>query len=149
MPQSGKRFQVALSFPGEHRDFVEAVADGLAQSLGREGVLYDKYHEAEFARPNLDTHLQRLYHDESDLLVVFACGEYERKEWCHLEWRAIRDLIKQRRDDEVMLIRLDDGDVSGLFSIDGYISVDGRPASAIAPLILQRLQMVQQGTRRP
>ncbi|MGH8550574.1 MAG: hypothetical protein ACRERU_18620 [Methylococcales bacterium] len=52
-PLSGKsndarRFDIALSFPREHRDFVENVAGYLAARSGKERVLYDKYHDAEF-----------------------------------------------------------------------------------------------------
>ena len=65
MANQEKRFRVALSFPGEHRPFVERVASKLAERLGRDWVLYDGYYEAEFARPNLDTYLQGLYRDES------------------------------------------------------------------------------------
>ena len=139
-----RRFRVALSFPGEHRELVAAIADELAGSLGRDRVFYDRYYEAELARTNLDTYLQRIYHDDSDLLVVFLCADYERKEWCRLEWRAIRDLIKTRRDDEVMPIRVDNGDVSGLFSIDGYIDAAGRPPGELTELILMRLELLQQ-----
>ena len=55
--QSDKRFKIALSFPGEHRDFVKQVADVLSQSVGRVRVLYDHYHEAEFAQPDLNIDL--------------------------------------------------------------------------------------------
>ncbi len=60
MSDSRKRFQIALSFPGEHRDFVEQVAAVLAEKTGRDRVLYDRYYEAEIARPDLDTDLQDL-----------------------------------------------------------------------------------------
>lgn len=138
-----KRFLVALSFPGEYRSFIEKVAHLLSQELGKQRVLYDKFHEAEFARPNLDTHLQALYHNESELLVVFLCAEYERKEWTGLEWRAIRDLIKQKQDTSIMFIRLDEANIPGLFSIDGYISAQGREPAEIATLIFSRLQSLQ------
>lgn len=108
-----KRFRVALSFPGEHRDLVEAVATSLARSFGRRRILYDRFHEAEFARLNLDTHLQRLYHDESDLVVVFLCEAYERKEWPGLEWRAIHHEVEMwvgavlvREDQDLVLIQI-------------------------------------------
>jgi hypothetical protein len=65
-----KRFRIALSFPSEHRPFVARVAESLAEHLGREVVLYDAWYEAEFARPDLDTYLQALYHDQSDLIAV-------------------------------------------------------------------------------
>ena len=69
-----KRFRIALSFPGEKRAFVEQVANQLASYVGRDQVLYDKYHEAEFARLGLDTYLQGLYHDNSELIAVFLCA---------------------------------------------------------------------------
>ena len=84
-----RRFQVALSFAGEHRAFVEQVAEHLAHGLGRDDVLYDRYYEAEFARPDLDVYLQSLYHDESELIAVFLCADYERKEWCGWKPAAI------------------------------------------------------------
>ena len=37
---STKRFRVALSFPGEKRDFIRQVADLLATAIGQERVLY-------------------------------------------------------------------------------------------------------------
>jgi len=58
-----RRFTVALSFPGEYRLFVSKVADLLAEKFSRPRILYDKYHEAEFARPNLDVHLPNLYRE--------------------------------------------------------------------------------------
>jgi hypothetical protein len=138
--QEPRRFRVALSFPGEHREFVEPIAEKLAHKLGKPKVLYDKYHEAEFARPNLDVYLQSLYHDNSDLLVVFICADYERKDWCRLEWRAIRDLIKTHRPEDVMLVRLDQtAAVPGIFSIDGYIDAGGRSPDQVSTLILERL----------
>jgi len=62
-----RRFAIALSFPGERREFLSQVADELANKVGKSRVLYDKYHEAEFARPNLDVYLPNLYRPESDL----------------------------------------------------------------------------------
>lgn len=47
---AARRFSVALSFPGEHRSIVKEVAEHLAATLTQERVLYDKFHEAEFAR---------------------------------------------------------------------------------------------------
>jgi len=137
--QLGKRFLVALSFSGDRRVFVEQVAHHLAVTLGRDRVLYDGFYEAEFARPNLDTHLQRLYHDDSELNAVFLCAGYETKEWCGLEWRAIRDLIKLRQTESVMPLRFDETEVPGLFSIDGYVWIGERPPEEIAKVILQRL----------
>jgi len=50
---NSKRFRVAFSFAGEKRDFVSKVADILAKHFGPEHTLYDRFHEAEFARRDL------------------------------------------------------------------------------------------------
>jgi len=138
-----KRFAVALSFPGEHRSYVQAIADALAASLTKPRVFYDRYYEAELSRPNLDTCLQKIYHDDSELVVVVLCKEYDEKDWCGLEFRAIRDLIKKRRDDEIMFVRVADGDVKGVFEIDGYVDAKNRPATEIAQVIRDRLALLQ------
>ncbi len=136
---AGRQFRVSLSFPGEHRTFVEGVAASLVKTLGKYAVFYDRYYEAELARPNLDLLLQQIYHDQSQLLVVFLCQDYERKEWCGLEWRAIRDLIKQRKDERIMLLRFDSTPVAGLFGIDGHIDLAARNPAEVSELVCQRL----------
>ena len=101
MGNSGKRFRVAFSFAGEKRGFVEKVAALLAIEFSKAKVLYDKFHKAEFARDDLVAHLTKLYRDDSDLIVAVLCPDYDNKEWCGLEWKTIRGLIKKRRGDEI------------------------------------------------
>src|ERR1017187_6116770 len=137
-PASTKRFRVALSFPGGHRDRVERIAEALADKLGREKGLYDKWHAAEFARPNLSVYLPDLYHDESDLIAIFLCKEYE-KDWCGLEWRACLDLIKGKEYGRLMLLRFDDAKIPGVYPIDGYLDISMMGDEAVAANILMRL----------
>jgi hypothetical protein len=117
LPLQNLRFRVAMSFPGERRPFVASVVDTLRAELGTNTVFYDHDYQAQLARPNLDTLLQRIYRHNSDLIVVFLCSEYAEKEFCGLEWRAIRDIIKTREDDRIMLIRFDNASIDGVFSI--------------------------------
>jgi hypothetical protein len=137
-PSKSKRFRVALSFPGEHRPRVEKIAEALADRLTREKVLYDRWYAAEFNRPRLDTYLSKLYHDDSDLIAVFLCKEYDEKEWTGLEWDAIRDLLKRKQDDRLMFFRLDDADISGFLSIHGYQDIRTMSDQDVAAAILTR-----------
>jgi hypothetical protein len=155
--ESPLRFSVALSFPGESRVIVERVAELLVEKLGRERVFYDKNFEAELARPDLDLYLQDVYLRRSELVVVWLSADYQKKEWCgNVEWPAIRDILKRRRGHgDVMFLKLDDKEVEGHLSIDGYVDVRSRPAAEITKLILQRLDHnrrqdgVAQTARRP
>ena len=134
-----KRFRVALSFPGEYRERVEKIADLLGKKLGREKVLYDKWHAAEFARPNLDEYLGNLYRQESDLVVVFLCQEYNERKWCGLESRAWRELRFDRKDEMIMFLRLDEAEVAGVSKLDGYLEIRGLTDAEVAGKILNRL----------
>jgi len=45
------------------------VAGHLTAAFGRDRVLYDKFHEAEFARVGLDVDLPNLYRTQSELIA--------------------------------------------------------------------------------
>ncbi|HEY8095061.1 MAG TPA: TIR domain-containing protein [Methylobacter sp.] len=146
---SKKRFQVALSFPGEQRTYVEEVAQLLANALGQDAVFYDEWHKAELARPNLSSYLQAIYHQDSQLIVPFLCADYQQKPWCGLELRPIQDLIKNRQYHDIMPLRFDDAVVEGFFSIDGYIDLRKHSPEETADLILKRLQLNEGLDRKP
>ncbi len=137
-----RKFKVALSFPGEKREFVRKTSDVLKANLGTNEVFYDMDFQAQLARPNLDVLLQKIYHKNSKLIVVFLCEEYSEKDWCGLEWRAIRDLIKSRNDKRIMFMRFDDTEINGTFSIDGYVSLKNITPSEAANLIIERFTII-------
>ena len=136
---SAKRFRVAFSFAGEKRNFVAEVAALLAKRFGEAAILYDKYHEAEFAHANLAFSLPGLYREESDLIVTVLCRDYDTKEWCGLEWRAIFARIKEGHEKPIMLTRFDHVDGKGLHGLAGFIELDGKTTEQAATLILERL----------
>jgi hypothetical protein len=149
--ESDRQFHVALSFPGARREYAKSVADHLAATLGKEHVLYDKYHEAEFARVDLDVYLPRLYREQSELVVVFLCPEYRSTSWCQLEWRHIRQFVTALDAARIMLVSFGPpGDLSeiGILGGDGYIEVSQRAAAEVASLILARLHANLQATSR-
>ena len=138
---SDKRFRIAFSFAGEKRPFVKEVANILAKRFDQSAILYDKYHEAEFARNDLSIYLPNLYNRDSDLVVVVVCPNYDVKEWTGLEWLAIHDLLQQRRREEVMLCRFDHAQVDGLFRGAGFIELETKTPEQFATLILERLAL--------
>ena len=137
---SDLRFLIALSFSGDKRPIVAAVAERLQEHLGNGAVFYDHDYKAQLARPNMDLLLQNVYRQQSELLVVFLSEQYALRDWCGLEWRVVRDLIKSRQSDQIMLVRLDDSPIEGLLSIDGYLDARGLSPHELAELILERAQ---------
>lgn len=137
----GKRFRVAFSFAGEKRSFVSAVAEILADVFGQEAILYDKYHEAEFAARKLGLKLPNLYYKETDLIVTVFCPVYDKKLWTGLEWTAIHAFMVDNHDDDVLLARFDFAEVEGLYKTAGFIELDDKTPKEFATLILQRLAL--------
>jgi len=139
-PLSVLRFKVAMSFPGERRPYVSDTVAALRPHLPPDSVFYDHDYQAQLARPNLDVLLQDIYRNKSDLIVIFLCDEYAQKQWCGLEWRAIRDLIKHKKDDQIMFVRFDDTLIEGVLSLDGYVDARVFLPEKLAEFILQRIQ---------
>jgi TIR domain len=136
---SGHRFQIAVSFPGEARARVQQIAENLTVSVPKESILYDRWLASDLARPNLDIYLTELYKKDSLLLVFFLSGHHVQKEWCGLEWRVGRDLLEQKQEQRLMPLRLDDAEIPGLHSIDGYLDIRDLSDVQVASAILERL----------
>lgn len=142
-------FKVALTFAGESRPLVEKVANALTDYYVKSEILYDKFHEADFARPQLDLYLQQLYHDCSDLIVVFLCDEYSQKKWCGVEWRSIRDILNNFAFEKIMYVKagkkkIDDIILPGFYgSEDGYIDANTHSPQEIADLINERYKSIK------
>lgn len=132
-------FRVALSFAGEHRPYIRKVALALTNVLGIDGAFYDDNFAAQLSGPNTDLRLQNIYHQQTDLVVVFLSGKYQEKEWCGLEMRTVRDQIMKRDDERIMFFRFDDEKVDGVYSIDFALDCRKYSEDESAKLILERL----------
>jgi hypothetical protein len=135
-------FDVSLSFPGEVRTYVEQVAKHLVRALGPNGVFYDNFYKSQLAVPNLDTTLQALYRSRSRLIVAFLSGDYAKKKWCGIEFRAIREIINDKNDEMVMFVRHDSAEIAGVFSHDGYIDANKHSEIEVAAMIVERVRLL-------
>lgn len=136
-----KRFRIAFSFAGEKRDFVAQVADLLAERFGEAAILYDKYHEAEFARYDLGIYLPKLYGEESDLVVPVLCPNYDEKRWTGWEWVHIYGLLTKEDGKRVMPTRFEYAEVEGLSEAAAFVELDDKTPDDLAALILERLAL--------
>jgi tetratricopeptide (TPR) repeat protein len=136
-----KRFRIAFSFAGEKRDFVEKVARILAVRFGEDKILYDKFHEAEFARYDLGIRLPILYGEQSDLIVPVICPNYDAKRWTGWEWVHVYGLLTKADGDRVMPSRFEYAKADGLSPAAGFIELDNKTPEQFATLILERLAL--------
>ncbi len=140
-PVNTKRFRIAFSFAGEKRDFVKQAADLLAVRFGHEKILYDKYHEAEFAVFDLGIKLPKLYGEQSDLIVPVLCPHYDAKRWTGWEWIHIYGMLTKADGHRVMPSRFDYAKADGLSPASGFIELDHKTPDEFVTLILERLAL--------
>ena len=141
MEPQPKRFRIAFSFAGEKRDFVAQVAAILARQFGKDKILYDKYHEAEFARYDLGIYLPKLYGEQSDLIIPVLCPNYDAKRWTGWEWVHIYGLLTKSDGKRVMPCRFEYANADGLSPAAGFIELDDKTPDDFALLILERLAL--------
>ena len=144
-----RRFAIALSFPGERRDYVEQVANALLPAFGGEQgkarIFYDDWHESEIIGYASNRKLQSIYATESDLIVPFYCQDYRKKKWCGVELRAIEELLFDEEFDRVLPFRFDHVKIPGSFKTDVFLDVSDRSAEDVAGLILDRYREIHPG----
>ena len=108
-----KNYEVALSFAGEQRDYVEAVANELT-SLGI-FPFYDGFEEERIMLwgRNLSEVLNEVYERKSSNVVMFISKEYVEKAWpTHERRSAISGAVQ--KGTQLLLVRFDDTPVPGL-----------------------------------
>lgn len=143
--EKGFRFDVAFSFAGPHRDKVRAIAEFVAAKLGREKVFFDEWYEHEILGDDMDVLLQRIYHEQSLMVVADLSDEYAERPWTKAEARAIRALrfdLDPARDEtgrlRLLNARFGEGNVPGVFKTTAYLDGINKTAEQCAELILKR-----------
>lgn len=135
---SDKQFDVALSFAGEDRDFVKAVA----AILREQGVstFYDEDFAVELWGEDLYTYLDEVYRRRAQHVVMFASRHYVNKAWPDHERQSAqaRALVEDRP--YLLPVRLDDTDVPGLRPTISYLDARRLGLERIAEMVGQKVR---------
>lgn len=145
-----EKFLVALSFAGEQRDFVRAIAEAIESELGSGSVFFDEWFEYYLAGAEADLKLQEIYGKKCTLAVVCISAHYGNKPWTQAEHEAIRARIIESRTptsklhrDSVMPIRVGDGDVDNIPFNTIILDVRSQTSTQAAELVIQRLRLIE------
>lgn len=136
--ESAKRYEIALSFAGEDRSFVDQVARAL-RALGV-SVFYDAFEEVNLFGKDLAAHFAGIYKDLADYCAMFISDHYVRKAWPQLERQHAQARALVERREYILPIRLDDAKVPGLSPTIGYIDARSRTSQAIATILFQKIR---------
>lgn len=132
-----ERYDVALSFAGENRPYVEEVAERLKSS--GVSVFYDKFETANLWGRNLIEHFADIYGQRSGFVVMFVSKHYVEKAWTSHERRHAQDRQLLARSEYILPARFDDTDVPGMPSTVGYVDLRHTDPANLVSLILQKL----------
>jgi len=132
-----EHYDVALSFAGENRAYVEEVAKGLRAAGVK--VFYDEFEKAKLWGKNLVDHLALIYQQQSDYVVMFVSEHYVRKAWPTHERQHAQSRHLLAKDEYILPARFDDTEVAGMTNTVGYVDLRRLRADELVELILAKL----------
>lgn len=135
---STNKFDVALSFAGEQRDFVYQVASILED----EGiaVFYDEFYKSHLWGKDLSEYFKDVYYSNSDWCIMFVSKDYVSKAWPSFERKnAIAKEIRIQNG-HLLPVRFDDSEVPGLPENTGYLDARKESPETIAKLFLEKME---------
>ena len=134
------KYEIALSFAGENRDFAESIATSLqAEDIE---IFYDEFNSADLWGADLPVKLREVYFADSRYCIIILSDHYIQKMWPNWERRnAMERLIKESGDPYILPVRLDgfSGDVPGLPDTIGYLSAESHEPEKIVEVFLQKI----------
>lgn len=134
------KYDVALSFAGEDRKYVEEVALFLKKK--NIAVFYDYFEEETLWGKNLISYLEEIYTHKSKYCVIFISQYYVQKEWTCYESAAamVRLLDSNMKQKEYLLpVKFDETKVSGVLSTIGFIDGKKKTPDELGNLIIKKL----------
>jgi hypothetical protein len=138
---NARRYDVALSFAGEDRQYVDRVAAALVRA--GISVFYDRYEEATLWGKNLYDHLQSVYSEASAYTVLFVSAAYAGKLWTNHERQSAQSRAFAERREYILPARFDDTQVPGLLPTTGYVDLTRKTPEEFADLIIQILSQTE------
>lgn len=115
------KYDIALSFAGEDRAYVEKVAKYLTDKGIR--VFYDTYEQVELWGKDLYTHLADVYQNKAQYCIIFISKFYKEKLWTSHEMRAAFARAFSSSSEYILPARFDDTEIIGINYTLGYIDL--------------------------
>jgi hypothetical protein len=131
------RYDVALSFAGENRAYVEKVADALKDKGAK--VFYDDYERVTLWGRDLYSHLDWVYRVASRYCVMFISKAYAEKVWTNHERASAQARALTENQEYVLPARFDETEIPGMRPTVGYVSLHGVEPEQLAKLIEEKL----------
>lgn len=130
-------YDVALSFAGEDRHYVDQVAN-LLKERGIK-VFYDLFEEVDLWGKDLFVHLSEVYNRRARFTVMFISRAYADKLWTNHERKSAQARAFQDSQEYILPARFDDTEIPGVLSTVGYVSLATRSPEELVSLITKKV----------
>lgn len=130
-------FDVALSFAGEDRAYVDSVARALRDRGIK--VFYDLFEEADLWGKDLYVHLTEVYQKRARFTIMFISKAYGDKLWTNHERRAAQARAFQESQEYILPARFDETEIPGVLPTVGYITLANRTPEDLVSIITRKL----------
>ena len=131
------QYEVALSFAGEQREYVEEVARVL-QNRGI-SVFYDEFATVRLWGKNLAEEFQDVFENRADYVVMFISEAYVEKAWPSHERQSSLSRAVQNKGEYILPVRFDDTLVPGLPTAIKYEQACDHTPAELAAMIAEKL----------
>lgn len=132
-----EQYDVAFSFAGEDREFVEKVASYLSQRKLR--VFYDRYEEVYLWGKDLGDILDEIYRFRSQYVIFFISKYYAEKMWTNHERKSALSRAIQEKREYVLPARFDSTELPGLSSSIAYIDLSQETFESFGSKIITKI----------
>jgi hypothetical protein len=132
-----REYDIALSFAGENRDYVEQVAV-LLNFLGVR-VFYDEWERSRLLGENLVEYLADIYQNKARFCAMFISRPYVQKAWPRHERTFAQARALFQDSSYILPIRLDQTACPGIAPTIGFLDAHKAPPSEVAVLLLNKL----------
>ncbi|WP_228116696.1 toll/interleukin-1 receptor domain-containing protein, partial [Priestia megaterium] len=132
------QYDVALSFAGEDRKYVDEIAENL-KSIGIK-VFYDQYETVTLWGKDLYLHLDDIYRNKSMYCVMFLSNYYKNKVWTNHERESAQARAFEEKAEYILPIRIDETEIPGIKPTTGYISANEYSTLEISGFIQKKIK---------
>ncbi len=130
-------YDIALSFAGEDRAYVEMVAEQLkARGVS---IFYDNDEKANLWGKDLYEYLQDVYINKARYILLFISRNYKDKHWTNHERRAAQSRAFVEKNEYILPARFDDTAIPGILPTTGFIDLRNHSPIEVALLVCEKL----------
>ena len=130
-------YDVAFSFAGEDRRYVNNVADILIE-MGIK-VFYDNYEQVDMWGKNLYEHLDAVYQNRAEYCIMFISKYYKEKLWTNHERESAQARAFAQSKEYILPARFDDTEIPGIRNTIGYLDLRTFTPEEFAKLIAKKV----------